>query len=1081
MDSEPEKVDLRKRRKGARRWWLLVLLLLAVGGLLVAHATIGEWLARVAMERLVPRTGWEMDAVTVEVGLFEPVTLGGLTMRSVGEHGTVTEFSAEEMTITLNSLGEALFGGGRVVSRLDCLGGALRVDLREARYGVRQGRAGRSAEAREDAATRRLRFLPETVAIRGGDVRVEGRRGSAQLKDLDGAWSEATSSELRVAGVELNFGGVRYARSNLRSRTEWRDGMAVLADARLADGVNLRSLAVSLVDPEGPSASVDVSVEDGSLRGDLGWGRAAGLGWIDLALTGVDLPMGRFARAVRSESTLVGTLREGRASFHGNPGRLMDSEIAIRLEVDDLSRRGETWDSLVVGANFIGRRLYVSNLELAAGENRIVSNGEIKMPRGEEPWAKADFFMNLSVDLRELRKLTAFTGDWWGEMGGRVALDGSIAGKDGVLDGYVNGEASRVTFRNLPATAMKLSAVVKDRELQVRSAEVWSGADRVMAKGSIDLAGERRYTGDVSVKVGDVARFTGKLGGSASELLQSGGLEMTWQGDGTWTSHSGVFRAVLADAATTWTPTGVTGEFAGTYSPENFHFSEVRLQNGGYDLNSRLTISSAGVNFSDLSLRRGRAELMTGEAFVPVNPFAILRGDRIADAFDLKKPVYARVTSLDVPLAELVAMAGQDAVAEGALTFHLTAEGPLSKLALSGELTGRDLSATTDQVRFPKTSIDLGLTTADQRMVATGKVNSKGFQPMEVAAEMPLVFATSAGGKVSLVDASTPITARVKVPSTSLQVVGAMMPWQKWSGGTLAGEISVGGTVGDPKFAGELAIRDGRFEFRDNGFETLSDLGGRILLDGSGVRVVDGFARVAKGELRFGANWSPGQKRPLKFELSGERVPVAAFGWRGLVEGSLKGAGSWSAGSVSGNLRLADGVGADSLRIDVDVPTKQQKEAAVLKKAASRWTSEVGVRIRGGSLAGGTVTGDLRLFGPLNDLRPVGELTVANVAVETRAGWRVPAGGSVHWRAQGEREPLVAVGGSSRLAGREIRYWAAGPLNDLEIWLWGVSDPTVVESLPPIKVPGWRKDVDGLRLPGLREIWLVRGQVSTDG
>ena len=340
-----------------------------------------------------------------------------------------------------------------------------------------------------------------------------------------------------------------------------------------------RSIVASLVNPEGPAVSLDLEIDGGSLRADVGWTEDAGLLRVDLALAASSLPLRSLAVLGPTWDQIDGFLREGRVTFRGNPGRLLDSEIALRLDVDGLERRDERWDSMRVGVNFIGRRLYVSTVQLEAGENRIVGNGEIKVPRGGEAWLDSDFLLNLSAELREIRKLAAFTGDWWGEMAGELSLVGAISGDGGRLDGYVNGEASEVTFRDLPAMAMKFSAVVRDREVQVRSAELWSGEDRATAKGSFAVSGSRRYAGDVAVAVADVSRYTEKLGEAAARSLKSGGLTLTWQGDGTWSAHSGAFQAALTDAATVWTPAGITGEFEGSYSPDGWHFSRLRLRN----------------------------------------------------------------------------------------------------------------------------------------------------------------------------------------------------------------------------------------------------------------------------------------------------------------------------------------------------------------------------------------------------------------------------------------------------------------------------------------------------------------------
>lgn len=1087
MSAAPDEVESPpppRRSRGRKRWWLLVLFLL-FGGVLVAHGMIGEWLLREAMARVAPRAGWDARADGVRVRFFEPVVLENLQLRSLEARQADVSFGAERVALTVNSLSEIFFGGGRVFARLDCTGGDLIWDGRKRDVGIRRGEVGGGKGERDEAAARRLRFLPETVAVRSGRIAVDGLYGLARLEQIDGAWSEVTASEVTVGRASGLIGDREFRRVGLRATTAWKDGVAYFSDLPWSDGVLARSVVVSLVNPDGPAVSLDLEIDGGSLRADVGWTAEAGLLRVDLALSAANLPLRAFAELGPAKEAVGGLVREGRLTFRGNPGRLMDSEIALRLDVEGLERRGERWDSLRVGANFIGRRLYVSTVQLEAGENRIVGNGEIRVPRGDGEWLNSDFLLNLSADVREIRKLAAFTGDWWGKMAGRLSLHGAISGEGGRLDGYANGEASGVTFRALPAMAMKFSAVVSDREVQVRSAELWSGDDRATAKGSINAGGSHRYTGDIAVAVGDVSRYTEKLGEALAGSLKSGGLTLTWQGDGTWNAHSGVFQAALTDAATAWTPAGITGQLEGSYSPENLYFSRLRLQNGPLDLNTRLTISSAGANLTDLELRRGKARLVTGEGFAPVNVFALLRGERLVEALDPGKPVYGRFVSRDLPLAEVVAMAGQDAVAKGDVSFRLEAAGPLPDLALTGELKGRGLSLETSRIRVPKTSLDLELSTADRRLSASGSVDSQGFEPMVVRASMPFVFEAADDGRVRFIDSATPISANVEVPSSSLEVLGAMIPGVRSASGKLAGGLKVAGTIGEPGFSGELRVSGGEFALADDLLPALKAVEARIVLAGSRVEVVDGKGKMGGGPASFVGTWDAAAKVPLEFSLRGEKVPCAVFGLRGNLGGELSGAGDWSAGVVSGDVEVELAGGPEYFDLRLGVDGKQSTAPAGKKSVKNGWSVAAKVTIPPKTkFAGGTLAGELALEGPVADPRLVGELAMADVAVKSASGWPLAASGRLFFRGPVGEVPRLVAGGVSRMAGRRVMVLASGSADDLSLWLRAPASDgrrSVAEILDTSATVEWPRASSGSESPMTpreNESWSARGQMS---
>ncbi len=1087
MSTAPEQPDSRptpRRSRGRRRWWLLILLILA-GGLLAAHGVIGEWLLREAMVRMAPRAGWEVRADDVQVRFFEPIVFRELRMESLVGGKREVRFTAERVAVTVNSLREIFFGGGRVFSRLDCEKGDLVWDGRDQNVGIRRADAVTPEGGREDAAARRLRFLPETVAVRSGQVTIDGLRESARLTGINGAWSEATGSEVTVTSASGVLGEREFSRSGLRAKTAWKDGVAYFNDLQWSEGVLAKSIVASLVNPEGPAVSLDLEIDGGSLRADVGWTEEAGLLRVDLALSAANLPLRSLAMLGPERDAFDGLIREGRVTFRGNPGRLMDSEIALRLDVSGLERRGERWNSFRAGANFIGRRLYVSTVQLEAGENRVVANGEIKVPRGDGEWLDSDFLLNVSAELEEIRKLAAFTGDWWGEMAGRLSLHGAISGEGGQLDGYANGEASGVTFRELPAMAMKFSAVVKDREVQVRSAELWSGKDRATAKGSFTVNDSRRYAGDVAVAVSDVSRYTEKLGEAAARSLKSGGLTLTWQGDGTWNAHSGVFQAALTDAATVWTPAGITGDFEGSYSPENLYFSRLRLRNGALDLNTRLTVASAGVNLADLELRRGKTRLISGEGFVPVNVFALLRGERLAEALEAGKPVYGQFESRDLPLAELVAMAGQDAVAKGAVSFRLEAAGRLPELTLSGELKGRNLALDTSRLRVPKTSIDLELVTVERKLTANGAVNSQGFEPMVVRASMPFAFETADDGEVRFLDSSTPILASVDVPSSSLEVLGVMIPGVRSSRGELVGGLKVGGTIGDPAFSGELTVSQAEFSLADDGLPALKEVNARILLEGSRVEVIDGAGKIGGGPVRFGSVWDEAAIEPLRFSLSGSNVPTSLFGMSGVLAGKLIGAGNWGAGVVSGQAEVKLSKAPQSYDLRLDVDGEEAGASPEPKPKQSGWKLSAKVKVPDQTkFAGGYLAGELALVGAIGDPRLVGELKLSDVVVKSPAGWPVSVDGSLFFSGSLDESPRLIAGGLSRIEGRKVAVLASGSADDLSLWFRApVKDSRATlgdaVSIPAeVRWPLPSDPADRVEVRRGAEVWPSRGQVS---
>ncbi len=1036
----------RTEGKPRKRAWVLLLLAAILIGVFFGNERIGGWLVREGLEHVAPRLGWRVEAGSVKAGLSRPIVLRDVKATTVDGRSPAEVIEADELVLAFNSPMEMFFGDGRVFRRVDGVAVNWSIDLRE--DGVRSPAtaAVTGPAERERRAAMRLRFLPLTLAVRSGVARVESDHGTLQLVGINGALSESTVSKATVGSVEVRAGARSYVRRGLRAATSWRDGVAFFSDIALAESVVLRTLVASVADPAGTSLSLDLSVGSGDVRGDVSLTTRAGLLEIDLALSAAELPLESVAKLIGLSEPFGGVVREGRVTWRGTPGRWADSEIALRLEVEGLTRRGERWDSLVMGANFIGRRLYFSNFQLAAGENRVTANGEIAVPRGEAGWLDSNFLLNVSADVREMRKLAVFAGDWWSDLQGRLSLHGSVSGDDGRIDGYANGEASRLTLRGLPPASLKFATKLRDMELEVRSAEIWSGGDRLTAKGSLDLAAPHRYSGSVAGTMADVSRFTGKLDGLAAKWLESGGFTVSWQGDGTWAAHSGVFKATLADAATPWTPAGITGDFEGSYSPDNVHLSQLRLRNGPLEFNTRLTVSDAGINLADLDLKRRKLQLLAGEAFVPVNVFALVRGERPVDAIDLEKPVYARIGSGELPLAELVAMAGQDAVAGGTVKFRLEASGPLPTMALDGSVSAREVSAGFSGYQLPKTAVDLAISTEQSRLLVDGEINSKGFEPLVVEATMPFGFEIAEDGRARFFDQSAPVAAKTFIPRTNLSVVGALIPGIHATAGTISGALEIAGTVAAPEFRGELVLADGAMALSDPAVPGVTDLNARIQLAGTSIEIAEARGKVSGGEAEFSGQWLVAQKKPMRLALRASGVTVEAFGFRGLADVQLEAKGRPGQGLVTGTIEVLEGGLAGSYRASAELHVRDVsggRDELSAQPPRTGWEIDARVDLQNGIGLGsgsdaGELRGDLRLAGALGAPRIAGRLALSKLTVRSAAGWPLPVSGTLYLSENGPAAPALALSGRSVISGQAVSYAAVGTWPKLAGWIRGL-------------------------------------------
>jgi translocation and assembly module TamB len=119
-----------------------------------------------------------------------------------------------------------------------------------------------------------------------------------------------------------------------------------------------------------------------------------------------------------------------------------------------------------------------------------------------------------------------------------------------------------------------------------------------------------------------------------------------------------------------------------------------------------------------------------------------------------------------------------------------------------------------------------------------------------------------------------PVTGRIHGGAAGLTALPLFVPEIDRSAGSLAAELTVGGTLGQPRFNGEFKVRDGRFElYRTNFVLSETQLNGRFAgdeftFDGRGTTA--GGAVTLEGRFRWPEGVMTGS-----MQLSGERLLVA--------------------------------------------------------------------------------------------------------------------------------------------------------------------------------------------------------------
>ncbi len=1018
-----------------------------------AHEPALVWSARKAIDIFGPRLGLRLDVGTMQLHLFRPIEFRDVHFRVLNPKASRTNASARRILLETNSLWDVFFGDGRVFRELtvEGLGGAF--DFRKEAL-IPMPVPTLTREQQQQVSALILRFLPKALKLRACDAVFLADNQSYTVRGLDGDFTEKQSGLLTVKSVRIEAGSIHQEVVDGRAVTAWKDGALYLSNLHLRDAIVLRDFVANFVNLGGVSLDWDLGAYGGTLRGNVVFGSEDDELRLAASVAILNLPIEPIPDLIALPARADGIIRDARLTFRGNPDHPLDNEISLRISADNFRWNERGWQSLVAGVNYIGRRLYVSTFELTQADNRIFASGELAIPAELKDLPNTHYLVDISADVRDLRALAALAGPPFEQLSGQLYLHGSVRGDNGQLDGYLNGEASGIHYQSLSEASARLSLVAKNEELQIRYADLWAGDDRLEAKGALGIRSPHRYAGEVTGRIEDLGMYTPFGGDAVAQNVFTGAATLDWQGDGTATAHSGSFHARLDHVMTSATPTGLTGEFVATYSPENIYFKTVRLTHAELELNSQLTISSSGVNITGLSLRRGRLGLLAGEGFVPINLFALTSGQTLAQSLAADKPVYANFTSGDLPVADLIQMAGQKASVSGTVRLNLGASGLLPQLKLAGQLTGRELSATIEDFKIPATTADITLGTGEGDLDVKGAVQTRGFQPLTIEAHMPFAYEETSDGFVRLFHEDAPIAAKVSFPGTSLEIIRPFVPAARKLQGVLAGNVTVSGTLKTPKIDGETTLAGGDIELSPD-FPRINALSARLLMNTSRVTLESLRGEVGAGPFSA-TGWADitNPRQPeLHFKLTGSKVLLARDpGLRLRADLDITAEGRAGNGSVTGSVRLVDGRIFRKLEVTPFlVPNPVSGPAFVIPALAGlvpdpwgQWKLDVSITngmpfLLVGNLATGEISPNLAVRGTLGAPYPDGSVDLKNLQAYLPATTLLIPDGKIYFTAQNPFMPIMDVRARADVSGYNVQMYAYGPLSEQNLALR--SDP----------------------------------------
>lgn len=586
---------------------------------------------------------------------------------------------------------------------------------------------------------------------------------------------------------------------NLRGTTAFQGTRLVLAEAQLAPDIFLKTISTDLQNLNRGRVKVGFEFDafDGTIRGELVNMPKEDRPQYEITGNFSHIAVPQLARFLDGSTRAGGRIDEGKFTFRGSPHALDKATFTTRLEAHDFQWGKRQWNTLVLGASIVNRRIHIPELHLKQAHNLLQLKGEVLLPTKDKAWWESDFAFDIAARFDDLKELSALVGDSpLTDLSGQMTIDGNVRGQDKTFNGHLIVAGSKLTYRDTPFDLLNAGLKLDGNEVQIINLELARGRDFIRGKGNVSILGKTRYSGELQANIDALETYSGILRKPITPYPLEGGVVLDWSGDGTLEAHSGAFTATFRKLRTPGSEEKaatlpVDVELAGTYAPGRLSLTNCRIAHDETRLETRLAAAGNSLTIDGLRLSKKGVPWLEGSAKLPVNLRQWWLSPGVS-AIDFEQPLTIQLLANGIQVQEVARLTGRTHPISGLLSGSIQAKGTLRELSMNG-------SVTINKGKFPPGKY----TPAFENLQAHAELKGR-----ELHLEQ---FSTSLGPEGGLLSATGTIDlTRFVDPALDLTFKGekvAISPETAWSGRANMA-LSLTGDLASARLSGEIALLD---------------------------------------------------------------------------------------------------------------------------------------------------------------------------------------------------------------------------------------------------------------------------------
>ena len=673
-----------------------------------------------------------------------------------------------------------------------------------------------------------------------------------------------------------------------------------------------------------------------------------------------------------------------------------DLHTAMEFTLTGIRYRDYIVDSVNGSMNGSDDVIGFDGVTLRRNQDELTIRGRYQLPENIGATSLQPVELDVALHAPEI-------GDFWvtnspSRISGPLEMTGHVERKQGIIDGQVSVSGSNLKMRELVVQHLSARSSIANNVIHLdECSATLNNTDYVNATGTFNLQPPQHYNAKASANILNLAVFEPLLRAFGNQSQLAGSLKLDWDGSGNTQAFKNTGNLKLAvEQARYGNLQGLQANIDASYSPDGLDVPIIFVATTDMDFNAIARTKGDTLEVDRIQLNQGvtsqsqrsgrssapgpgaspqqRANYAYGYVSIP---FVWRNLGTKSAVIPSSGKVSAIMQSENLDIKRLAQDLGIQSTISGVVNAKLDAEGTIADLKTQLQVQVRDLRNEQWQKMDPAT-FEFSAQTAQNRLTATGKLQQPRIQPLEINASMPFDVPKIVEARGFPDD--TPITAKARLPRSSVNFVRQFVPDVQQLDGELGLDVDVSGTFGHPIFsgAGDMTVNVARFanatlpalrgfnarvSFRDNAF-SLDRFGGDLA----------GGPFTMSGRVTFVKLTEP----TLDLHLRAQSVLVARNDTlTARADADVSVTGPLAAATVSGNVALTNSrflKNIDLLPIGLPgrpapQPPAQRPEFFSLPAPPFRdWKFDVAIKTKDpvlirGNLATGEATSDLKLTG----------------------------------------------------------------------------------------------------------------------